>query len=398
MAGFYTDERGSVSIMTAIVLVAVLSIMGLAIDTELWSKRKAELQELADAASVAGAKALGDAGPEEVIELTKALLLQKGAAPNAFEITINEAEKSVRVTAKAAGKQYLSIFMLPNAPDLPVMSVAVYDRSSKLCVLAMDPSANPGIVLRGNGELTGPDCAAWSNSGSPKSISVEKAINVKLRKMCAVGEAQNHSSGIVSPAPSGACNPQPDPLAGFSLQVPAGCDHTNFTSQQPVVNLSPGPYCGGVTIVSDTVIAAPGIYFIKDGDVNISGTSEVRFESATIYLSGKDLGLTVKGDSNLRISAPEDGPTKDIAVAMDPSGVPAKQSSFGGSSQIYISGAMHVPQQKLVITGDTIGTAELDNAMLIAKQIDFGGGSEWKWVATDKLPNPQSGVSVRLVK
>ncbi len=34
--------------------------------------------------------------------------------------------------------------------------------------------------------------------------------------------------------------------------------------------------------------------------------------------------------------------------------------------------------QKLVINGDSVGVAELDNAMIIASEIDFGGGAEWK--------------------
>lgn len=392
------DSRGSVTLLNAALLLILISMMGLAIDVGMWNTRRDEMQSLADSAAMAGARAMSLDGEYGAVLAARNHLLQKGADPSLFEIKADIAGSEVTVASVDRTQQrYLSIFMLQAAPELSVSAVAKFTRHQKLCVLATDPNANPGIVLRGDGELTGSSCVTWSNSLGKKSLSVEKAITVTLAKMCAAGAAFNTSKGTVTPWPTENCDMKPDPLEGFFLQVPTGCDHVKYESQEPFVQLYPGTYCGGITVVSDNVVAAPGIYYIKDGDVDISGTSEVRFEQATIYLSGKDLGLSVKGDSRLTISAPLQGDTKDIAVAMDPAGVPAKQTFFGGSSRIYISGAVHVPQQKLVISGDSVGVAELDNAMLIAKQVDFGGGSEWKWVATDRLPDAD-GVEVRLVR
>jgi hypothetical protein len=189
-----------------------------------------------------------------------------------------------------------------------------------------------------------------------------------------------------------------DPFDGFELTVPAGCDHKAFNSKDPVVNLTPGTYCDGITISSDKVTAAPGVYHIKDGVIAISGTSEVMFEGATIYLSGSKVGITLKGDSSLRVVAPDSGSTAGIAIAMDPDATAAKESLFAGSSQIYISGTLHLPQEKIKIAGDSVGVAELENALLIGKEIEFGGGAQWTWKAVEQLPEVDDGVRLRLIK
>lgn len=398
MHRLFADQRGSVTILSAVLMVIVLTCVGLAIDTGVWNKRKDELQSVMDAASVAGARALATGNAESALAATRAYLSQRGDDPKKFQIAADAALSTVTVTRLEKVHRFFSVFALKYDPTIPIVSVARHHKQRKLCALAVDNAGHPGIVFRGDGELTGPNCVTWTNSTMPKAFSVEKAIDVSLGKMCAVGGAMNHSSGMVMPQPVGGCEMQPDPLEWFALPVPAGCDHTNFNSSDPVINLTPGTYCGGITISSDKVRAAPGIYYIKDGDVAISGTSDVIFDGATIYLSGSKLGLTVKGDSKLIIAAPQSGPTADVAVAMDPAGVPAKQTSFGGSSHIYISGAIHVPKQKLTISGDSVGVAELDNAILIAGTIDFGGGAQWKWTNTDRMPDAADEVSVQLVK
>ena len=168
--------------------------------------------------------------------------------------------KTVRVSLRETASRYLSIFDLTHDPVIAVWSTAVYEPDiKKLCVLALNPTGNPGFVMRGDGNLTGTSCAAWSNANTSKSLRIEKTINVSLGKMCGVGTVFNASHGVVTPEPKGDCEAQLDPLDSFSLPVPAGCDHNNFSSNDPVVYLNPGTYCNGITIVSDKVIAAPGI-------------------------------------------------------------------------------------------------------------------------------------------
>ena len=145
--------------------------------------------------------------------------------------------------------------------------------------------------------------------------------------------------------------------------------------------------------------AAPGIYYVKDGDVVISGTSNVIFDQATLYLSGTNLCLSVEGNSRLVIAAPQSGPTADVAVAMDPARGAGKQTFFRGRlAGLHCQARFMSPKQKLVISGDSVGVAELENAMLIAAQIDFGGGAQWKWTNTDRLPYIRNDVSVQLIR
>ena len=110
------------------------------------------------------------------------------------------------------------------------------------------------------------------------------------------------------------------------------------------------------------------------------------------------MGLTLKGDSSLRISAPRGGSTTEIAVAMAPDAKPAKESLFAGSSNIYISGAIYMPQAKIKISGDSVGVADLENALLIGSKIEFGGGARWTWTAVERLPEVDDSFKLRLIE
>lgn len=390
---------GGVHVIFALAFFGLCGCIGLAVDHSIWVNRRLEMQATADKAALAGALELTKGTIESAEAKAVQFIEANGGTTGTTKVTVDPKARSVGLHLAQTGQRYFSIFHLASDPEISVDAVATaLEGKGRLCALAMDRNGNPGIHMNGDGVLTGPDCIAWTNSQTGNAIKIEKSASADMKRICAVGGASNSSRGIVSPAPESDCEIQPDPFADYSIDVPAGCTYTNFNSNDPVVYLTPGTYCGGVTIASDKVIAAPGLYHLKDGIIEISGTSEVSFENSTIYMSGTKVGITLKGDSSLRITAPESGPTEGMAIAMDPSATPAKESLFAGSSKIYISGTLHMPQSKIKISGDSIGVAELENALLIGRTIEFGGGAKWKWMAVEKLPEVDGGVKLTLTK
>lgn len=380
-------EAGGVTIIFAFVVVGLIGFVGLAVDYGMWVNRRIEMQANADRAVLAGARELLEGSAERAAETANRYLDEHGGAAGPVDISVDPALGKVSMRLESTGDRFFSVFHLGRDPPISVIAEAVTQRKSgRLCALALDRTGNPGIHMNGDGILTAPDCIVWTNSQTGNAIKAEKSVSASTKRLCAVGGASNSSKGTVTPSPEKGCEEQPDPLEGFSLVVPPGCNFTKFSSNDPVVHLTPGTYCDGITISSDRVIAAPGTYFIKDGIMAISGTSDVVFEESTIYMSGDKVGITIKGDSVLRITAPTSGFSAEIAIAMDPLATAAKESSFAGSSRIYISGALHLPQEKIKISGDSVGIAELENALIIGSQIEFGGGARWTWKAVEKLP------------
>jgi Flp pilus assembly protein TadG len=397
---FEADHSGTIAVIAAIVMAFTLGIIGLAIDFGNWHSRRTRLQAMADKAATAAAASLIEQSPASALATVDNYMFANGRAKGTYETKIEPSSNTVTVDIIEQGSRFFSVLFMDRDPNLVVSSSAVASRNAKsrLCVLAMDENIKTGVHMYGEGNLDAPNCIVWSNSKMKEAIKIEKSVNVRTARICAPGGALNTSSGVVEPAPTAGCPIQLNPYDGFSLPVPATCDFNKFTSNAPVVRLTPGTYCNGLTISSDIVIAAPGIYFIKDGDVFISGTSEVTFENATIYLSGKAVGLTVKGDSKLRMTAPADGPTKGFALVMDPGATPSKSSSFAGSSEIYFSGIMNTPRHKISISGNSSGVAELSNAMLVASELEFSGAAQWRWTAVEKLPPGQGETATALTK
>ena len=292
--GFRGSENGAVSVLLAICLVIVIGIGGLAVDYGMWIDRRNELQANVDKAALEGALELVSGTPESAEAKARLFIAEHGGNAAQADVSVNAHAGTVRVKLRDMGRRYLSVFHLDRDVEIPVTATAAAEpKKGKLCALALDETGNPGIHLNGEGVLTGPECIVWSNSHTGNAFKADRSVTALLKRSCAVGIASNSSRGIVSPPPQGNCRAQPDPMQGFRLTVPEGCDHRNFSSSQPVVHLRPGTYCGGMKITSDTIIAAPGIYHIKSGIIEISGTSRVSFDDATIYMSGDKVGIPI---------------------------------------------------------------------------------------------------------
>jgi hypothetical protein len=394
-----SDISGVVAPIVALVVLMLVGSIALAVDYNIWVSQRYRMQKQVDAAVIAVANAMATSSSTDAQAVAAAYFMANGGLNGALIVEANTAVRTVALSLKESGPRYFSPVYLNKDPILAVAAEASYGPpNGRLCVVALDSNISTGIKLTGNGVLTAPDCILWSNSTATSSLTLDKTVGVTAAQICAVGGISNTSQGSVIPNPQSNCSKVPDPFQDLQLPIPIGCDYTNFTSSEPIIALLPGVYCGGITISSDTVTAAPGIYVMKDGGMTIKGLSSVRLDEVTIYLIGKDVGVEVSGDSVLSITAPSYGPTKGIAIAMDPATIPKTTTTFSGNAQIYISGIVHLPNQQLAISGNTRGVAELADAMLIAKNITFGGGAQWKWTAVDKLPPPPPSASVRLRK
>ena len=147
MDKFFASERGSVNILSATMMVVVLSFTGLAIDVGVWVERRDELQTIADSASTAGAKELSEHGEEGARAAAMAYVKQRGENLDLFQFTIDPGASTVKVTATDKLPRYLSVFLLRDDPKTRIEFIAKYMRNRKLCALAMDPAAQPGVSV-----------------------------------------------------------------------------------------------------------------------------------------------------------------------------------------------------------------------------------------------------------
>ena len=339
---FGSDERGSVILPAAVLLPAVLLSVAVAADYSNLNRDNSSLQKSADAAALAGAKVFSmvpAALRVTAVEDAKAAAERFMAAqfPDSKRTISAEPADGV-VTVSATHEQPLAFANLLGLPSVTVRvnSKAAAMGSSQPCMIALDQNERIGIEARGSASIESTKCSIWSNSSSSESFHLAGGQNltIKSTRNCAVGTAFKSGPVNVTPEIESRCPPVADPFAGtFTYPTGLPCRYTNTViAAGPIpVTISPGVYCGGLTIDSRTVVMEPGIYEMRDGPFKTMNNSEVSVLGTlgvTIAFTGSGtVGLDLSGSTNITILGSVSGPLAVFSVvSLQPNTVRAQNS------------------------------------------------------------------------
>lgn len=147
------------------------------------------------------------------------------------------------------------------------------------------------------------------------------------------------------------------------------------------IYLTPGTYCGGLTVDGLRVQFAPGDYIFKDGPLTFLNNSQAKADRVTFGFLGKGATLNIESGSSLDIRAATKGPRQGLAFMqmIDPD-APGNRAPITGTNRIAsggsvdLSGTAYFPEQTLMISGeDTHLGANSPAVGLIADNIQFRG-------------------------
>jgi hypothetical protein len=200
-----------------------------------------------------------------------------------------------------------------------------------------------------------------------------------------------------------------DPL---EKQFAADLSNVNITSCRtdapPIVTkdvtLSPGVYCGGLSVIKGIVTLEPGLHVFRDGELNIQAGGTLKGTGVTILLTGTSITrLENLAGANLILSPPTSGHFAGLTIAHDPASVPLKKDLIRGGGYLNIEGILYFPKQPLTISGSGVIGADTPQFAIVADtlslegngllQLRFGAGFK----ATG-LPQPEVSETIRLVK
>jgi hypothetical protein len=135
-------------------------------------------------------------------------------------------------------------------------------------------------------------------------------------------------------------------------------------------NLSPGKYCGGLTI-HDTRTLNSGTYIISGGTFDLNANANITGSNVMFYLTN---GATLKfnGNANFHLSAPTSGTYSGMLFFSDRSQASANQQVNGNSLSV-LTGALYFPSQSLTINGDYSGANGC--MQVVADKITYSGNS-----------------------
>ena len=204
-------------------------------------------------------------------------------------------------------------------------------------------------------------CAIVDDSNASKAFGI---FGVALWHASSIGIVGNYDFDLlpfVSPTPVTGIAPVKDPLA--HLQAPtvgSNCDHTNYSlGLISIGTISPGVYCGGITISGVAVLhLQPGTYVIRGGGINVLGAAVMLGTGVTFYLTGDSTypyaGVNILGATINSLVAPTSGAMEGILFFQDrtisAATAAANPNTIVGASLARYEGTFYFPTTKLNYT------------------------------------------------
>jgi hypothetical protein len=245
-------------------------------------------------------------------------------------------------------------------------AIIVLDQTSKD---ALHESGNPTVNVNAPVIVDSSNSAAMGVAGA--STFIAPVIDV-------TGNLSLSGGANLSGAVSTGVTPTPDPLAPL---VPPDPTTLTVQSRSPLTlsdgsshTLSPGVYTGGISISSNTSVALqPGIYYIKGGGLNLSGSANLTGNGVLIYNEplGASDSISISGQGTVTLSPPTSGPYAGITIFQDRASTIQPAASITGGVGFNITGTFYTPGAQLNITGNS--AAALLGSQLITRYLAIGG-------------------------
>ena len=393
MRYFWSDQSGNVTLLAAFGLPVLALAAGLAIDQSTLLRTHDDLQNLADAAALAGARAMGssqDTSEEDREELASESAEDMIVArrPSLTHlITPSDSDATVEVSLSIEQAVAFGRFLGQEERTVQVSATATYmGQQPSGCLIAIDETEPSGIYMQGAARIRAPGCGVWSNAEGASSIRMQGSPSLLGEKVCA-DDASGNAEQRIQPELSDDCGKAIDPYRSRLEDTPTSCDHTNFEIDRRAtsVELNPGVYCGGLEVAGLEVRLRPGLYVIKDGPLTIRSNGELTGSGVSIVLTGDDASLDMQGSGGLTLSAMTTGDLAGIAFAVTDTGAEGDSSSLQGSPNVSVSGSIYMPGQRLHMQGNPGLTISGDESKILARSFELRGSPQIQIDASDTL-------------
>jgi hypothetical protein len=417
LAGGRTGERGSVAVLLALALTALLGFAALVVDVGLSWAVRAEAQTAADAAALAGAARLAD-GPAGAVTAVRQYLdanvpglADRPADPNwPLNGTDDDGEvvcwtppapppapgagcpagaTAVQVTTPPIPVQYAFASVLgPAANSIRALAAATAGGfpgaaglACGLCLL--DPLHGGVLAVAGSGDVAVEGGGITVGSSHPDAAILSDSGDAIADQIDVVGGVATTGSGTFVPPPTTGAPPTPDPLAALptpdTLPTPPPCCFGRLTVSSDRT-LTPGVY-ESITVTDDaTLTLTPGVYILTElPGLAILERAKVQGTAITLYLTCNTYptpcttfgaGLTLTSTARYTATAPTTGPYANLTLVSDrtkPTPLLLATTADTHTATIY------APNSRLLLA--STGDLETSHPLVLARLTTFSTGS-----------------------
>jgi hypothetical protein len=411
-ARFMRDRSGAYAVMLGLMAPFFIGALAVGSETGLWYSTQAKMQDAADSAAISAAVGV-IAG-----NTNWALQANATAASDGFVngssgtvVTVNNPPKSgpntgtagnIEVIIKQPQKLLFSGLILKSPVVVQARAVAG-PPAGVVCILALNKSLLlPGITVVASAAVMADQCNIADNSPSPLALTEAALASITAQKVNVVGGyvdvlgSMTTTQGVHTGS-----TPTQDPFAGTTVPAitslyPTCAPNSFYQPGHPLgvaitgtVTLSPGRYCGGISVgASGNVTLSPGTYYLDGstlfgllspglvvatgGSVTGTGVTIVLTSSNGLFsnLANLDLGGLL-GGGVINLTAPTSGTYANLVLFVDPSAPLLSLITFRGGTQNSFVGTIYAPVSQVVYLLGS-GTKTGQCTRLIADTIIFG--------------------------
>lgn len=383
------DRRGTVAVMTAVIIIPLIMAMGIGIEVTNWTMVRLRLQRTVDVAALSGAAdyALNN-------DAKKAAYVAAGVAElNGAEGTGNAAGQSWNAVTQTLTDNRISIQVGPGVQNsnktgvmvtvtqaIPLAFTRVMSSLgmvtitasgwaeavgySQPCILALGPSPT-GVVAGGTPQVSAPNCTVRSNKLILSAGSAAMAAAAFYANGSIIGGGitgtQYPNSGTI-----------PDPYGNdiaiknaFAFLAASGFGTSLAQNSNPVAG----------TVYSDwtiqgtaSVSLAPGTYYVN-GPITLSGQASLAGVGVTIVSSG---AISISGGTKVNLLAALNGGTGGAIPGVVIASSTIQPSQITGNSPPLLTGIVYFPNADLTFSG-TSQTGTQGCLEIVANSVTFAG-------------------------
>mgnify|MGYP001765879191 CR=1 FL=1 len=392
--GLFEDRSGNIAIVSALGAIPLVLAAGIAVDYARAVSAKSDLQEAVDAAVLAGARD-GTTNWKTVA----AKMLSTSIKTKDFTIAgssfVNDASGNYVGTASGSIETtFAGAVAMQTIAISATATVAVKAASDKACILLLNSSASPGLLLNSGANITAPNCQVHVKSTGNPAATFNASTTLSTKKICLAGTNVLDNGGT-HPNLAKGCTTVADPFAG-TLPTPssATCTYSNYNINSSTT-LSPGVYCGWTNFNgSPTVTLNSGVYVIKGGGWNFSGT--LNGTGVTFYFPDTSY-IQFNGTSKLNLTAPTSGTYAGLLM-YEASGLSQSNFTMNATAGANLTGLIYLPKRGLTLnSGASVTSNNLTMVLdtLIVNQVNWTLDSADKSIPVSGSSGSVTGVYLK---
>ena len=378
-------RRGATLIWACLVMMAIIGFVGLTLDTGLGYMTGSQLQDAADASSLAAVQELG-----EELEVLQAAAITIGAKNYASaetvllrlnpqnaadgDIVVGIYDRSTRTfTPTLANPNAVKVVARRNADSLggplplvfgPIFGVNTINIERAAIAMAEASSGGAGVIVLNKDDPRALDMDSNSrivvinggihvNSSDGEALYMDSNSEIAADWMDVSGGAEFRSNANVDDVDAfreGA--PQiSDPLAGLALPS-LGPDLGQVrVYDDDRRTIGPGYYSGGILLDSNSKLTLnPGVYILDGKGLQILSNARLYGENVTLVIvndNNSNSDMFVDSNGTVEITPPETGPYAGVSVFQSPDN--DNDAFIYSNGNIDISGTSYFPGNRLVL-------------------------------------------------